>query len=98
MNKRERLNSKLEKQIVGYIWTSNEVWVKTEKLSELFKAGIFETRRALNKLQEKRWINIKSCGRNGLKLTQRRKNIPRYLEQSIVDNFQLYIEIEIKSA
>lgn len=52
--KRERLNSELERKIAGYVWVCNELCIKTEKLSKLFRADVAEIRRVLNKITWKK--------------------------------------------
>ncbi|MGI5823034.1 MAG: hypothetical protein ACOX6Z_03725 [Dethiobacteria bacterium] len=93
MKKGKRLN-KEEKTVFGLIWMKGKLQIISLKLGRLLNINMYDLRKALDKLHKKKWINKKSCGRNGLELSLRKKEIPRYVIKAAEENLPLYAEIE----
>ena len=92
MAKGRRLN-KTEGTILGLIWLKNKLHIKTSRLEKLFNKDMYKIRKALNRLHEKRWIYKKNCGRNGLELSLREKEIPEYVVKIAVNNLLLALAV-----
>lgn len=72
MAKGWRLNE-MEVTVFGFIWLKDKLKIKTLELSKLIEVDDYDIKKVLNKLHRKKWIHKKSCGRNGLELSLRKK-------------------------
>lgn len=95
MKKGKRLN-KTEKTVFGLIWMKGKLQNITLRLGKLLNINMYDLRKALNRLHEKRWISKKSCGKNGLELSLRKKEIPKYVVKAAEDNLSFYSKIEAR--
>ncbi|NLJ56236.1 MAG: hypothetical protein GX334_04200 [Firmicutes bacterium] len=91
MRKRSRINE-TEGIVFGLIWFKKKLQIKTSKLSKLLKIDYYDVRKALNNLHKNRWIYKRNCGRNGLELSLRKVDIPKYVEKIIEKKLLLYFK------